>query len=113
VASLCQKYQKAKTSAGTMVSAAEELTNSIGNKQWISEWEKMEKSAGVKRGKELMIYNVSHTQGRIQPLLYTLLTPIQWTAPSQATKQQNLATATKQGRSVQWLSEGLNLEAEQ
>jgi hypothetical protein len=96
-----------------MVSAAEELTNSIGNKQWISEWKRMEESASVKRGKELMIYNVSHTQGRIQPLLYTLLTPIQWTAPSQATKQQNLATATKQGRSVQWLSEGLNLEAEQ
>jgi len=34
-----------------MVSAAEELTNSIGNKQWIYEWEKMEESTSVKRGK--------------------------------------------------------------
>jgi len=63
VASLCRKYQKAKTATETMVSAVEELTKSIGNSHWISEWERMEKVAKTKRGEALMIYNVSYTPG--------------------------------------------------
>ena len=63
VASLCNKYQKAKTSVEIMNSAAEELTKSIGNDHWISEWKKLERIARTKRGEALMIYNVSHTLG--------------------------------------------------
>ena len=43
--------------------AAEELTKSIGNDNWISEWKKLEKVAKTKRGEALMIYNVSDTPG--------------------------------------------------
>jgi hypothetical protein len=64
VASLCKKYQKAETSAGTMNSAVEELTESIGNNDWISEWKKLEEAARTKRGRALMIYNVSYTPGK-------------------------------------------------
>ena len=46
-----------------MVSAVEELTKSIGNSHWISEWERMEEDARTKRGEALMIYNVSNTPG--------------------------------------------------
>jgi len=63
VASLCRKYQKAVAAVGTMSSAVEQLTKSIGNSHWISEWKKLEKAAGTKRGEALMIYNVSHTPG--------------------------------------------------
>ena len=63
VASLCRKYQKAKAAAETMVLAVEELTKSIGNSHWISEWKKMEEIARTKRGEALMIYNVSYTPG--------------------------------------------------
>ena len=63
VASLCQKYQKAKASKEIMVSAVEELTKSIGNSSWISEWKRVEEAARTKRGEALMIYNVSYTPG--------------------------------------------------
>ena len=63
VASLCKKYQKAKASVEIMNSAAEELTKSIGNNHWISEWKKLEKLARTRRGEALMVYNVSYTPG--------------------------------------------------
>jgi hypothetical protein len=63
VASLCKKYENAKTSVETMNSAAEELTKSVDNNQWISEWKKLEEVARTKRGNALMIYNVSYTPG--------------------------------------------------
>ena len=62
VASLCRKYQKAKTSVETMNSAVEDLTKSIDD-HWISEWKELEEVARIKRGEELMIYNVSHAPG--------------------------------------------------
>ena len=46
-----------------MNSAAEELTKSVDNDQWISEWKKLEEVARTKRGNALMIYNVSYTPG--------------------------------------------------
>jgi hypothetical protein len=64
VASLCKKYQKAKSSVETMNSAVEELTKSIANNHWISEWKKLEQVAKTKRGEKLMIYNVSYTPGK-------------------------------------------------
>ena len=64
VASLCKKYQKAQATVGVMDSAVAELTGSINNSLWISEWEKLEKSARVKRGEKLMIYNVASTPGK-------------------------------------------------
>jgi hypothetical protein len=63
VASLCRKYKKAETTVETMNSAVEELTESIGNGSWISEWKKLEEVARRNRGEKLMIYNVSHTPG--------------------------------------------------
>ena len=63
VASLCQKYQRAKATVETMNSAVEELTKSIGNSHWISEWKKLEEVARTKRGEALMIYNVSNAPG--------------------------------------------------
>lgn len=63
MASLCRKYQKAKATVETMSLAVEELTKSIGNNHWISEWKKLEKAAKTKRGEALMIYNVSDTPG--------------------------------------------------
>ena len=63
MASLCWKYQKAKATVETMSLTVEELTKSIGNNHWISEWKKLEKAAKTKRGEALMIYNVSDTPG--------------------------------------------------
>ena len=63
MASLCRKYGKAKAAVETMNSAVEELTKSIGNSRWISEWKKSEEVARTKRGEALMIYNVSYTPG--------------------------------------------------
>ena len=63
MASLCKKYQKAKSSVETMNSAVEEFTKSIGNNRWISEWKKLEVKARTERGEALMIYNVSYTPG--------------------------------------------------
>jgi len=63
VASLCRKYQNAKATVGTMGLAVEELTKSINNTHWISEWKKLEEIARTKRGEALMIYNVSNTPG--------------------------------------------------
>ena len=64
VASLCTKYQRAKSSVESMNLAVEELTKSIGNKKWISEWKKLEEAAKTERGGALMIYNVSYTPGK-------------------------------------------------
>ena len=64
VASLCNKYHKAKASVETMNSAVEELTKSVNDNQWISEWKKLEKTARKKRGEALMTYNVSYTPGK-------------------------------------------------
>jgi hypothetical protein len=58
-----QKVPESKASVEAMNSAAEELTKSIGNNQWISEWKKLEEVARTKRGGALMIYNVSYTPG--------------------------------------------------
>ena len=63
VTSLCQKYQKATSAAETMNSAVKELTKSIGNSRWISEWKRLEEVARTKRGEALMIYNVSNAPG--------------------------------------------------
>lgn len=63
VASLCRKYLKAEATVETMDSAVEELTKSIGNSSWISEWKKLEEIARRNRGEDLMIYNVSHSPG--------------------------------------------------
>jgi hypothetical protein len=52
-----------------MNSAVEELTKSIGNSHWISEWKKMEEVARTKRGEALMIYNVSFTPGMFLTLV--------------------------------------------
>jgi hypothetical protein len=49
--------------------AAKELTTSIGNNHWISEWEKLEEIARTKRGEALMIYNVSDTPGMFSTLV--------------------------------------------
>lgn len=68
VASLCKKYQKAQTTVGAMDSAVTELTSSINNNLWISEWERLEKLAKAKRGEKLMIYNVASTPGKILAL---------------------------------------------
>lgn len=46
-----------------MNSAVDELTKSIGNSSWISEWKKLEEVARKNRGENLMIYNVSHSPG--------------------------------------------------
>jgi len=56
-----------------MDSAAAELTSSINNIHWISEWERLEKSAKVKRGEKLMIYNVASTPGKHSALTSALL----------------------------------------
>jgi len=113
VASLCKKYQKAKAAVGTMDSAVEELTKSIGNSHWISEWKKSEAVARSKRGEALMIYSVSYTPGMFSTSMIINLTIILSTAPSQAKKQQDLMKSGKQNKHVQWLRDGLNLEAEQ
>jgi len=63
MASLCRKYQKANAAIETMVSTVEELTKSIGNNNWISEWRRLQEIARTKRGEALMIYNVSYTPG--------------------------------------------------
>jgi len=63
VASLCQKFCRAKDAIETVDSAVEELTNSIGNTSWISEWKKSEKNAKMQRGEALMIYNVVQPPG--------------------------------------------------
>ena len=68
MASLCQKYQKANAIVESMDSAVEELTGSIGNSRWISEWMKLEEVARTKRGEALMIYNVSSTPGMLSSL---------------------------------------------
>ena len=68
VASLCKKYERAENSVETMNSAVEELTKSIGNNRWISEWKKLEEVAKTNRGEALMIYNVSYTPGMSLPL---------------------------------------------
>jgi hypothetical protein len=52
-----------------MNSAAEELTKSIGNSRWISEWKKLEEVARTKRGEALMIYNVSDVPGVFSALM--------------------------------------------
>jgi hypothetical protein len=67
VGSLCKKYNKAKSSVETMNSAVEELTKSIADDSWISEWKELEEAARIERGEALMIYNVSHTPGKSQP----------------------------------------------
>ena len=67
VASLCKKYNKAKSSVETMNSAVEELTKSIVDDSWILEWKELEEAARIGRGEALMIYNVSHTPGKSQP----------------------------------------------
>jgi hypothetical protein len=56
VASLCRKYEKAEATVEAMNSVVEELTKSIGNSSWISEWKKLERVARIKRGEVLMIY---------------------------------------------------------
>jgi hypothetical protein len=63
VASLCRKHRKAEATVETMNSAVKELTKSVGNKSWISEWKELEEVARTKRGEALMTYNVSHTPG--------------------------------------------------
>jgi hypothetical protein len=68
VASLCKKYQKANAIVESMNSAVEELTKSIGNNRWISEWMKLEEVARARRGEALMIYNVSYTPGMLPSL---------------------------------------------
>jgi len=75
VASLCKKYQKAQAAVGAMDSAVAELTGSINNSLWISEWEKLEKSAKVKRGEKLMIYNVASTPGKCSAFTSAFLNP--------------------------------------
>ena len=73
VASLCQKYQKAKATVETMNSAVDELTKSIGNSHWILEWKRLEEAAKTKRGEALMIYNVSYTPGMfLTPVVISL-----------------------------------------
>lgn len=52
-----------------MGSAVEELTKSIGNSKWISEWKRLEESARTQRGEALMMYNVSHTPGVFSTLI--------------------------------------------
>ena len=113
VASLCRKYQKAEATVETMNSAVKELTKSIGNSSWISEWKKLEKAAKTKRGEALMIYNVSHTPGMFSTPVIFPSPLIEWIAPSQAKKQEDLMKTSKKDRHVQWLLEGLILEAEQ
>ena len=61
-------YQKANAIVESMDSAVEELTGSIGNSRWISEWMKLEEVARTKRGEALMIYNVSSTPGMLSSL---------------------------------------------
>ena len=70
VASLCQKYQKAKPSVEVMRLAAVELTNSINNAHWISEWTKLEKKAKKDRGEALMIYNVASAPSKSLPVVH-------------------------------------------
>ena len=110
---MCKKYQRAKDAVETMDSAVEELTNAIGNSSWISEWTKSENIAKKKRGKALMIYNVTNTSGVFIILCYFNLILKQQIAPSKAEKQQKLLQSSKKSHHVQWLSEGLNLEVEQ
>ena len=81
--SLCRKYQKAKDTAETMDFAVEELTTSINNSLWISEWKKLEGAAKKERGEALMIYNVSHKPGALSTpmviflhLSYTMVSTI-------------------------------------
>jgi len=76
VASICQKFQKAKAAVETMNSAVEELTKSIGNSHWILEWKKLEEVARTKRGEALMIYNVSNTPGMFSTSIITFLQPL-------------------------------------
>jgi hypothetical protein len=63
VTSLCRKFQNAKDAIETVDLAVEELTNSIGNNSWISEWRKSEENARIQRGEALMIYNVAQPPG--------------------------------------------------
>ena len=72
VASICQKYQRAKDTVETMNSAVEELTRSIGNNHWILEWKKLEEVARRNRGEALMIYNVSYSPGMFKLKWYFL-----------------------------------------
>ena len=96
-----------------MNSAVEELTKSIGNRHWISEWKKLEERARTKRGEALMIYNVSYTPGVFLISVIISSDPYIIIAPSQVKKQQDLMKSGKQDKHIQWLREGLNLEAEQ
>lgn len=68
MASLCKKHQKANATVESMNSAVDELTKSIGNSHWISEWKKLEEIARTKRGEALMIYNVSFIPGMLSSL---------------------------------------------
>ena len=77
VQALSQKYKTAELALGIVVPAFEELTKSVGNSSWITEWEKLEAKAMKVCGEAMMIYNVSPVQGifnsttwvRAQPLL--------------------------------------------
>ena len=55
-----------------MNSAAVELAIAIGNNDWISEWEGLEKLAKSERGDELMIYNVTPTPGNFLAFMMPL-----------------------------------------
>ena len=68
MASLCKKYQKANATVESMNSAVDDLTKSIGNSHWISEWKNLEEIARTKRGEALMIYNVSYIPGMLSSL---------------------------------------------
>ena len=53
----------AKAALKPVQTAFHDLTGAIGNNLWIYEWEQLEAQAIEKRGKAMMIYNVSPIQG--------------------------------------------------
>jgi hypothetical protein len=60
---LSRKYKTAKAALKTVQIAFKDLSGAVGNRLWVQEWEQLEVQAMEKRGKAMMIYNVSAIQG--------------------------------------------------
>jgi hypothetical protein len=60
---LSQKYKTATVALKTVQVAFKDLTGAVGNPLWIQELKLLEAKAMEKRGKAMMIYNVSPIQG--------------------------------------------------
>lgn len=60
---MARKYRIAKVALEAVDIAFKDLTNAIDSPSWINEWEQLEAQALEKRGKAMLIYNVSPVKG--------------------------------------------------